>query len=283
MEKLAFCFLLAGMLSTSAHAYVGAVSSATAEAGRASVEATDAPFLNPASLPYLKGYIFSAGYATARDQTDSRGQDFAVAISDNMTETVVPTSLGFVQSKADFASEDQVVRDFRLNFGNFIRKGFALGIGVRYKDDQLPENRYNQLNSNVGALMSMNENVGFAAVFENILGAKADIPESARLRPSMAFGGTYIYRRFFRTRADVITASNNSFDRPILAAGIETYMNKWIILRFGAQRRNEEKANVYSTGIGFTGPRFGIHYAYLSSPDLESFTRHTVDLAVPIW
>lgn len=281
MSKL--LLLLSLLMSISARAYVGAVSSATGESGRASVEATDAPFLNPASLAFLKGYLFSAGYSTANDQQNERGQDFAVAITDGMKDTVVPTALSFVQSKVDFASEEQVARNFKLSFGNFVSQGFAMGFGLRYKDDQQPQERFNQINLDVGSLYTVNENLGFAAVLENVLGAKSNIPEDLRLIPRMSVGAAYIYKRFLRTRFDVLSASNNSWDRPTASLGLETYMNRWVIFRIGAQRRNEEAANVYTTGLGFAGPRFGIHYAYLTSPEQESFTRHTVDLAFPIW
>ncbi|MFN7728246.1 MAG: hypothetical protein ACK5P7_03745 [Bdellovibrio sp.] len=271
------------LMNSARAAYVGAVSSATAESGRASVEATDAPYLNPASLAFLKGYLFSAGYSTASDKKSERARDFALALTDSMKETVVPTALSFAQSKADFTSEEQVARDFKLSFGNFFMPGLAIGFGLRYKDDQLPQDRYNQINGDIGGLYSINENLGFAAVLENVMGANGNVPEDLRLRPRTSVGAASIYRRFLRLRLDAISATNNSWDRPILAGGLETYMNKWMIFRLGAQRRNEENANVYSMGFGFSGPRFGIHYAYLTSPQQESFTRHTVDLAFPIW
>ena len=282
MTRLLLVFAFLSFMN-SAQAYVGAVSSATAESGRASVEATDAPFLNPASLAYLKGYLFSAGYSTASDKRSERARDFALALTDSMKETVVPTALSFAQSKADFTSEEQVARDFKLSFGNFFMPGLAMGFGLRFKDDQLPQDRYNQINGDIGALYSINENLGFAAVLENVMGANGNVPEEIRLRPRMSVGVASIYRRFLRLRLDAISATNNSWDRPVVAGGLETYMNKWVIFRLGAQKRNEENANVYSTGLGFSGPRFGIHYAYLSSPQQESFTRHTVDLAFPIW
>jgi hypothetical protein len=274
---------LLSLLAWQTHAYVGAVSSATAETGRASVEPTDSPFLNPASLPFMKGYFFTSGFSSTQNSDNARAQDFALSITDNMPETVVPTSVAFTQSKVDFASEEIVSRDFRLSFGNYIIPKWAMGFGLRYKDDQLPQERFTQGNMNLGLLYAPNADLGLAVVAENLIGSDTKIPADRRLSPTTALGATYIYRRFVRTRLDVISASNNSWDRPIVAAGLESYMNRWLILRLGFQRRNEEKANVYSGGMGFAGPRFGIHYAYLSSPDQESLSRHSVDLAIPIW
>lgn len=281
MKPILFLFIFAA--TSNCLAYVGAVSSATAESGRASVESTDAPFLNPAALAHIKGYLFSAGFATSANKKQEIGQDFAVSITDNLSETVVPTSIAYVQSKIDPNSEEQVTRDFRLSLGNFMSKRLAGGLALRYRDDQLALNRYTQMNLNIGALYSFHDSLGVGLVLDNILGAKSDIPEDLRQRPQMSVGGSYIYKKFLRTRFDLISAENNSFDRPTIAAGLESYMNRWVIIRLGVQRQNEKNANIYSAGVGFAGPRFGVHYAYLTSQELDSFNRHSVDLSLPIW
>ena len=264
-------------------AYVGAVSTATAEAGRASVEPTDSPFLNPAGITFLKGYYFTTGYDTSETSTQTHGENFALTLTDNLPETVVPTSLAFAQTKADFSSEESVSRDFRLSFANFITPKFAFGVGLRYKDDQLPAERYNQGNASIGTLYAPNADLGFAAVFENLMGTNSSIPEELRLNPNMSLGVSYIYRRFMRTRFDVVSGANDSFARPILEAGLESYMNRWAVIRLGIQRRNEEKATAYSAGMGFSGPKFSIQYAYLTSPDQDALTRHSIDMAIPVW
>lgn len=264
-------------------AYLGAASSATAGAGRAATDTTDASFLNPASLAFVKGYIFSAGYSSASDHASSRGQEFALAVSDNLRETVVPTSLSFVQSKEDPLSSAQTTRDFKLNVGNFYQRNLALGIGIRFKDDETPYDRTTQGNLNLGALYTFGENWGFGALFENVLGSKNTVSPGLRLIPQTSFGISYIYQRFLRTRLDLISATNNSFDRPSIAAGLESYMNRWVIMRMGVQRQNETNSYIYSAGLGFSGPKIGVHYAYMSNPESDSFSRHTVDLSLPIW
>ena len=281
MQKLFALFVL--FFGFHAYAYVGAVSTATAEAGRASVEPTDSPFLNPAGITFLKGYFFTTGYDTSENSSQTHGENFAVTLTDNLPETVIPTSLAFTQTKADFSSEESVSRDFHLSFANYINPKLSFGLGLRYKDDQLPLERYNQGNVSLGTLFAPTSELGFAAVFENLLGTNTTIPEELRLTPNMSLGMSYIYRRFVRTRFDVVSGSNNSFARPILEAGLESYMNRWAVIRLGIQRRNEERATAYTAGMGFSGPKFGIHYAYLTSPDQESLTRHSIDMAIPIW
>lgn len=278
-------FIVAALLAAGcpALAHVGAISSSTAESGRASIEATDAPYLNPAALPFLKGYYFTTGYGAASNKPGSQAREFSLALIDNMPDTLVPTSIAFTQSKTDLTSQEAVTRDFRLGVGNYIGKSFSGGLGIRYRDDQLPQDRFTQTNLSLSTLYTYNQNWGFAAILDNVLGANGSVPQDVRLRPETSVGMNYIYKRIIRARLDAISASNNSFGNPTLAAGLEMFMNKWVILRMGAQRNQELAANAYAAGLGFLGPNFGVHYAYFMSPDEESLTRHTLDLAIPIW
>lgn len=266
-----------------AQASVGAVASSTAEAGRASVEATDAAYLNPAVIPYLKGYYFTTGYGSAKNSDSAKSAQFSFSLLDNLPDTVVPTAVAFTQSKNDFTSQETIGNDFRLAFANFIDKFWSGGLGIRYRDDRVNNSKFNQTNMSFSTLYSPTSTWGFAVVLDNVLGESGDSPEGIRLKPTTALGMNYIYKRLIRTRLDLVTSTNNSWDRPLIEAGLEMFMNRWVIMRMGAQRNNEEAANAYSAGLGFVGPHFGIHYAYLMSPEQESLTRHALDLAVPIW
>jgi hypothetical protein len=282
MKQLLFCLLFL-VLQTRVQAYVGAVSSSTVETGRASVEVTDSPFMNPAALPFMKGYFFTSGIASAQDATNAKSQNLALSITDNLQETVVPTSLAYYSAKTNFASDDQVSQNFRLSLGNYVLPKLALGFGAVYKDDRQPDQRFSQINGTFGALYAPNPDLGFAFVAENILGERAIVPQELRLEPTVALAMTHIYKGFLRTRIDVVSGDNDDLNHPIWEAGLETYMNRWVIFRIGIQNRTLEDVTAYSAGIGFQGPKFGIHYAYFVSPQLESLTRHSVDLSVPIW
>lgn len=277
-------FLLFVFLTHSGHAYTGAVNSATAGAGSAAVEPTESPFGNPASIGFLKGYYFTAGFGTVSQNALGSAQDLSVSLMDNMRDTVVPASLSYVQTNTKPEVGDPVLlREFRLGMGNMIKPGLAFGLGVNHHDDRLIRDRYTQTNIDMGFLMTPAKDIGGAVYFENLLSPNSGIPYEYRSHQKTTLGASYNYRRFVRFKADVISATNNSFSKPTLAAGMESYMNKWLIVRWGVQRNNEKEANGYAAGLGFIGPKFGLHYAYLNSPQDESLTRHSVDLAVPIW
>jgi hypothetical protein len=272
-------------LSFSANAYIGSISAATGEAGKAAVEASESPWGNPASLAYITGYHFAAGFGASHQNTNGRSQDLAVSLTDNMKDTIVPSSLSYVQNttRPEGATEDISQKSFKLSMGNFMRENFSFGLGINYEDDRTTVDRYTQTNVQTGILWSPHRDFGIAVVLDNLLTPPTDIPEYFQLRQTTGIGTSYNFKRFLRVKLDVTSASNNSFGKPLIGAGMETYLNKWLILRWGLQRNNDLAANLYTAGMGFVGPKFGVHYAYENSPQNESLTRHSVDLAVPIW
>lgn len=281
-----FKILLSSLLFVScfAKAYVGSVTAATGEAGVATVEASENPYSNPAGLAFLTGYYFTAGFGTATQSAVGSHQDLAVSLIDNMKETVVPTSFSYAQTttKPEIGSE-ALRRDFRLSFGNFIRPGFAFGLAIVHDNDVLEMTKYEQTNVQMGFLLAPNSDLGLAVLFENLVPPNKDIPEDYRLQQTTSVGASWNFKRLFRFRGDVIAGGDNSFQKPTLAFGMENYLNRWLVLRLGFQRNSEKEANLYTGGVGFIGPKFGLHYAYQNSPQKESLTRHSVDLAVPIW
>lgn len=277
--------LLATLFSIpSAHAYVGSVSAATGETGSAAVEATENPFGNPAGLAYIQGYYFTAGFGSQKQTSIGSNQDLAVSLTDNMKDTIVPASLSYVQTTMlPEVGDDSVQRTFKLSFGNFYSPGFAIGLGIEHQDDRLETESHQQTNAQLGMLFAPSKDIGLAAVFDNLVPPKSDIPEAYRQKQTMTFGASLNFRRLFRLKADVKSATNNSFNKPTAGLGLESYINRWLVVRMGAQRNAELAANLYTAGIGFVGPKFGLHYAYQNSPQVESMTRHSVDMAIPIW
>jgi hypothetical protein len=191
--------------------------------------------------------------------------------------------LAYTQLKKDSTRYDLTTRDIRLSFGNFITQGFAFGLGVHHQDDQFPVLRYAQTNLNLGFIYAFDNNLGVGLSMENILDPQADLPKDIRMQSTAGVGISYNYRTFARFRVDLSSASGNRFNKPTLGTGLESFMNKWLITRLGVSRNFDEETNLYTAGLGFKGPKFGLHYAYLSSPQEAKLTRHSIDLAVPLW
>ena len=80
---------------------------------------------------------------------------------------------------------------------------------------------------------------------------------------------------------DLETAENEKTEKMIYKMGLETFINDWIVTRFGYQNDNAHSLNFFTAGLGFVGPQFGLHYAYQSEARNIRDPLHTIDLNIP--
>lgn len=268
----------------SAQAHVSSISAATASAGRAAIESLDVPYQNPAGIAFAKGYNFATGMARYNSAAGLDQEALAFLLSDNTPDTIVPTSLAYLQTKDHNAFSDWEQKDVRLALGNFIGPRRALGIGLTYRHERDGGVSTQQAALSVGSIFGLSPNLGVALVVDNLVPLAQAPGARERLSPLTSAGLSYNFGKFLRTRLDVTTERNNSLNRPLIAAGVENYWNRWLIFRLGAARDNELEQNIFSTGLGFDGPRFGIHYAFqaVEAPTGQD-QRHSVDLAFLLW
>lgn len=279
--SLVFTFL--GM-SYSYAIHQGAVTAATAGSGVAAIEVSESPFLNPAALGHMRGYFFTSSFAQQNQGEFGSGRDMAFSLTDNLQDTALPTSVAYAQmSRLNEQGDEVLRRNFRLSFGGLVLPQIAFGLGVSHQTDRWQEESYSDTNLILGGLWSPTANVGFGLLMENLLEPSARIPELSRPEQRLVLGTSIHINEVVRIKGDFITHLSEGFGKPILAAGLENYLNRWTIFRLGYQRDSIKEADIYAGGLGFSLPRFGIHYAYQRSPQKETLTRHSIDLAVPIW
>lgn len=253
--------------------YQGAVTRGTGGAGLAAIEASETPFANPAGMAFLEGSYFTGAFGA----NHGGDQDLAVALTENMRETLIPTAFSYVQSKDDTDLGEQLHRRFRLAVGKAFAKRMAWGIALHHEENKLNDVRETNTNATAGFLYAWNTNLGFAAMVEDVVSGK-------NAEQTLNLGASYSFRKFVRFKADLIQYLETSKGAQTgYALGIENYLNKWTILRFGAGRDGLLKANKYSAGFGFVLPRFAVHYAYQMAPDHKDLSSHSVDMAFPIW
>lgn len=273
-------FVLLSTLSFQAYAHVSSVSAATASSGRASVESLDVPFLNPAAIAYQEGYFFGTGGSRFRSDTLGDVDVLSVSLTDNMRETPVPTTLGFSQTKYQVGKSPYERKDIRLAVGNFVYGRNALGGGIAYRATRADQVNAQQFNLFFGGMIAIGRNFSVGAVIENPVPAARDIPPTELLGYSTALAMSYNYKTFMRLKLDIISDS----EKPTIAAGLENYFNRWIIVRFGYSKNFNLNHNTAAAGVGFQGPRFGIHYAFQNVQSLAGWDpRHSIDLGVPLW
>ncbi len=287
MRKLSFILMIyvgASFLSLKAFAHVSSVSAGAGATGRGVSDPLENPYLNPAALPFQRGYFFGTGFARTSNKLYGNQDLFSVALTDNMPETILPTSIAFTESKNIDLGREGLRRDIRLGIGNFYNTKMALGFALNYRMSRTPVFSKQQFNAVLGAMFPVRKEIGIGLVFENLFPSDSAIPESERLEPTISLGASYNYLKFVRVRADLISQPGNSFGKPVVGLGIENYWNRWIIFRLGAQRDPGLDKSIESIGIGFAGPKFELQYAYQSIRGaLVNDGRHSIDLGLPIW
>jgi len=267
--------------SFSAHSYQGAVSGATAQSGRAALETTDTPFMNPAGVAHLRGYYFASTFSTGALLPEIKQKEYSLTLIDNMDDTLVPTSLGFNEVVRTQNDRTDVRKDFILSLAYPFSPKFSLGLGLKYQDDFFID-RYRQSNTSLGALWMPAQKLALAVVFENLIGQNPNLPEPLRQRPGAGMGIAYLQSRVVKMKADINTSSQNSLNKPTVSVGVESFLTQWVLTRVGFQRNQEAEANLYTAGFGFLGPKFSANYAFLRE-SINNEARHAVDLTIPLW
>jgi hypothetical protein len=265
-------------------AYVGAISSATGRSGTAAIEASEAPYSNSSVLPFLNGYFFSAGWGQSHQDQIGITQDFAVSLIDNMRETVIPTSLAYTQHTYDNdASLEDQQQQVILGLGSLATRKLSFGLAGVYQTDRLQKETLHEINLQIASLYALTKNWGLTAIANNVIPSGNKTPDPYRTEQSLTVGTCYEYKDVIRAKFDVTSDSGYTWNHSLIGGGVENYLDKWLIFRIGYQRDNQTAANIYTAGVGFAGPKFSLNYAYQNSSEDQSLTRHSVDLAIPLW
>ena len=261
-------------IATSAHAqtYSSAASDSLGGAGRASVEASDVNYLNPAALVHIRGRNIYSTFNT---------KDLSVGLSEASDQVVIPASISYFQKKYDeFPTQEVQVQEFRMSVADFVVQRFSMGLTGNINTTKINGESYNQTNGTLGFFFTPKETMGLAAVFYNVFAPKNNVPEAYRLRPQMGFGFHTIYKEFIKLRADLLSAPDDNFGNAKYMAGFETLLNEWCALRFGYQNDILAAQELLTTGIGFAGPRFTLNYGHQGNLKGRDFDRHAIDFII---
>jgi hypothetical protein len=261
-----FFYLIASLAS--AQVYNSSISAATGGTGRASIEAGDVSFLNPAGLMHLRGrHFFMSG---------TNSDEYALALSDNNPEIMFPMALGFVSQKEDISLGKVNQQDMTLSIADFVAGPVSIGMTGHYVQQKMQTGpaAWQQTNGDLGVLYTPANNFGVGAVLYNIFGTNKSVPSDLQQKEKLGLGCNYIYQTYVRFRVDTTTLQENSL-------GMESFLNRFMVIRMGFENDNEESRNLVTGGLGFKGPRFAVNYAYQGNIKVSSDYRHSIDLEVP--
>ncbi len=261
-----------------AQVYNSSVSVGAGNTGRAAVESGDAIYLNPGTLPHLRGRHFLSSFAK---------DELALSLSDNTQDSTIPGGLGYVQTKKTVNNQEIRNHDFAIAIADFVKGSFTVGITAHHTESTFkgtPDTSYRQNNADLGFAYILNEKFGLGAVFYNLMGSRKDVPSIVRLSPEVGLGLNYIYKDFVHYLLDYVSGSEFNMGRPRVMAGLEVFVNPFVIWRVGAETDQNDQTgsqNFVTAGFGFSGPRFSINYAYQGNLKDSKDYRHSIDLQIP--
>lgn len=250
---------------------LGSVSTSLGGAGVGSVHLVDGAFNNPASFPLFEQR--SADFSFAKEA-------FRVSLADNGAEALFPAMLGYNQSKTD----DLKTKAFYLGFGYAFKQTFSIAANFGFQETEVPtiDDKFRQNLADIGVMYRPNVWFSVGAVVKNQPLNDTDLADSIDNRPTQAIGFESKYDELVSLRGEYETGKNaKSEQKAIVKGGLEIFMNEWVQLRLGYQNNNILSQNYFTAGLGFGGPQFGLHYAYIKESENKKDTYHSIDLAVP--
>jgi len=269
---LTIAFLIFSLSTFAVPLTPGSISTATGGSGRGTTEAIDGVLLNPAMIGLLSSKILSANYTN---------HQWGITIADNGAEALFPAALSFVRSDIEGFKTQQVA----IGLSYVFKKMFAIGTTVslyEYSSEAINrDQKYRQTTADVGVMFSPSSEFGIGLVANKVGSTKTDLDESLQKQQTMGLGAQYTFQSFVRFRLDVESGPKNKTERLVYMGGIETYMNDWVIFRLGYQNNNVVSKNYSTVGLGFAGPQFGLHYAYISNVANNEDDQHSIDLGIP--
>ncbi len=266
-------FAISFLVITEVYAAVGAVSTATGGTGRGAVEPIDGILLNPATVSDLPTKNFSVNYSA---------DAWAMTVSDNGKDVYLPAALRFVKTQTTAIDTQQL----GLSFASRRWKKFAIGgtgSMMEYTNalTQTTEQKYRQTTLDLAMTYAASTNFGIGLVANKLSSNKIALAENLQAQQTLAVGLSYTYQNFARLRFDIESAPNNNTEKLNYMLGFENYINDWVVFRMGAQQNKVLNKDYISAGLGFAGPQFGLHYAFISNTEDKTEDKHLIDLGFP--
>lgn len=264
----------------------GAISAATGGGGVAIVESSESGITNSATLPFLNGYFFGSSIRSRSIKAINGSESsWRLNVTDALDDSAFPAALDYQQSS--YINNDRRFgsnKDFHLGTALQTTRKTALGIGFQYRQSNLEDGsgtRINQINWETGFIWAPTSQLAFGVIGQNLSPNNQSLDNIIRLQRTMSLGASYSKRQFYRLRTEIESGDNYNFGNSNWSLGVENFINQWTILRAGNNYDFNTAENIHSVGIGFAGPKFGIHYAYAFGTRATDISEHTIDMSIP--
>lgn len=295
--------LVRGQIPTS----VGPISAAQGGGGRSSVDLGESYLLNPAAIGHLRGAGVQMAYnfysSPFSDQTSLSGstspaspllfapqKTWQISLNENSPDSMFASSIYYSRSEIEMDSLRGIptlrTQDGQFTIGNFIFPQMSMGLNYHFRSSILNEKTYQQHNGGLGFLWAIYDSLGLGLSFLDIAPSSPSIPAEISLGTTSGVGLVYLHKDFLKLRLDVAQRSHrlSEFAFSEVSFGLENSMTPWVLSRLGVGYqafKNGQTLKKWSFGLGFDGPRFGIHYGFQSLIASSKGSEHSVDLVLP--
>lgn len=274
----------------------GAISGGLAGSGLSSNDAGESYILNPGAIAHLRGAAITFGTSQFQSTPNIENGSTVthdgshLSLNENSPDSVIATSIFVSKSrsreKKSAATSTLSYNDAWLTFGNFVMPNLSAGLNYHFRDTQDPLKTYQEHNFGIGFLWTPLESLGVGFSFLNFNAAPKEIPTAYTLGSTSGIGLLYIYKEFLRIRLDYSKKDHEleSLSYTETALGLETTISEWIYSRVGVAQQKSESNVIHqkqSFGLGFAGPRFGIHYAFQQYQQALKGKEHNLDFIIP--
>ncbi|HPI40443.1 MAG TPA: hypothetical protein PLJ21_06540, partial [Pseudobdellovibrionaceae bacterium] len=158
---------------------------------------------------------------------------------------------------------------------------WSMGIAL-HQNRKITADRTQTLNTfDLGFLFTPKSYLGIGLVVYNI-SQNPDNEFSDFLKQNqVGVGSNFIYTEHLRVKLDWLSSENGSYENSVISTGFETFYSNWFKLGFGVNQNLTSSLIHYSVGFGFIGPKFNVHYAYVTAKENDLDSSHSIDLAIP--
>jgi hypothetical protein len=267
-----------------AEIYNGPISAAMGGTGRAGIGSSEGAFVNPATIPLIKGYEFVGSYRDGYARDGQQRNGWMIGVVDNHEDVMFPGTIHYGRTSDTGRGPGRVRGELVHAAGAYLINNYwSVGASVyrlSSKIDLYPG--YTQWNGSIGTVYLLNENISLAYVLDNLAKPGSDVPKPLRedMRQSVGFFGRVADVAVLRV--DVARSEKlNPDKRLVYMLGFESATSEFMVFRAGYRLDDQHNQRFWTAGLGFNGPRLRIDYSFEKGFEESSGALHSVDMRLP--
>ena len=267
---------------------IGALSAGQGGTGRAAIEASEALYLNPASIALMNRFYTALSYQSgATGDTATNRRIYSLTFTDATPSTLLPGALGYRHHRLQAQGFEFIEHEFKGALGYRLHDRVALGLGGSYLKAQAQGSgggpSFTQSNMDVGLLLGLQPNWGFSLTGENLLPSPEELPPALKRISRVAMGTQYIFQPAVTLRYEVLMSLHT--ENAALAEhrfGLAVPMKGRFSLHSGLSLDDGRNQRWTSLGIAWRGPRLQWAYSAQREDGSGLGYRHLIDLWVDL-